>query len=168
MIRSQGEGCGLAHLGVAAYTEATTSEASPSLVRRPSLALEWDHSVRRRGRFLRCGYPTTFRTLGIPVLELDDRPRLLKALIGESVKAVGEDGAHLIIFGCTGMAGLAQQVEDGVRENGIGDVPVLDRAVLALNIAEALAEVGLSHSKRTYPVPPEKEIVCYELRRRES
>ena len=110
----------------------------------------------------------SIRSLDIPVLELDDRPRLLTALIGQSVKAVEEDGAHLIIFGCTGMAGLAQQVEDGLRENGIGDVPVLDPAVLALKIAEALADMGLSHSKRTYPVPPEKEIVGYELRRRES
>ena len=109
----------------------------------------------------------SIRTVDIPVLELDDRSRLLNALVGESIKAVEEDGAHLIIFGCTGMAGLAQEVEDGLREEGIGDVPVLDPAVLALKIAEALADMQLSHSKRTYPVPPQKEIVGYELPRRE-
>jgi allantoin racemase len=101
------------------------------------------------------------RTVDIPVLELDDHARLLTALVDESVKAVREDGAHVIIFGCTGMAGLAEEVEEGLRENGITDVPVIDPAILALKIAEALADMGLSHSKRTYPAPPEKEIIGY-------
>jgi allantoin racemase len=101
------------------------------------------------------------RTVDIPVLELDDQERLLKALVNESVKAVREDGAHVIIFGCTGMAGLAAKVEEGLKKNGITDVPVIDPAVLAVKIAEALADMGLSHSKRTYPAPPEKEIIGY-------
>jgi hypothetical protein len=33
--------------------------------------------------------------------------------------------------------------------------------MLAVKVAEAFADMGLSHSKRTYPVPPEKEIVGY-------
>jgi len=40
-------------------------------------------------------------------------------------------------------------------------VPVIDPAKLAFKIAEALADMGLSHSKRTYPTPPQKEIVGY-------
>ena len=43
----------------------------------------------------------------------------------------------------------------------VGDVPVIDPAILAVKIAEALVDTGLSHSKRTYPHPPEKEIVGY-------
>jgi allantoin racemase len=101
------------------------------------------------------------RAINIPVLELEDRDRTLSALVEQSVKAVREDGAHIIIFGCTGMAGMAQRVEDGLREQGITDVPVIDPAKLALKIAETLADMGLSHSKRTYPTPPEKEIVGY-------
>jgi allantoin racemase len=101
------------------------------------------------------------RAVDIPVLELDDRPRLLKALVEKSVRAVTDDGAHVILFGCTGMAGLAKEVEEGLRENGITDVPVIDPAILALKVAEALADMGLSHSKRTYPAPPEKEIIGY-------
>jgi allantoin racemase len=104
---------------------------------------------------------TSVRSVEIPVLELDDQPRAIKALVGEAAKAVRDDGAHVIVFGCTGLTGLAKQVEEGLKEEGITDVPVIDPAVLALKVAEAMAEMGLSHSKRTYPVPPEKEIVGY-------
>lgn len=101
------------------------------------------------------------RAVNIPVLELDDRARLLGALVQQSVKAVTEDEAHVIIFGCTDMAGLAEDVEDGLSKQGISDVLVIDPAILALKIAEALADTGLSHSKRTYATPPEKQIIGY-------
>jgi len=38
---------------------------------------------------------------------------------------------------------------------------VIDPPILALKIAEVLADMRLSHSKRTYPAPPEKEIIGY-------
>lgn len=88
--------------------------------------------------------------------ELDDQARVGNAVVGESVKAVREDGAHVIILGCTAMRGLAKDVEEGLRRQGIADVPVVDPAILALKIAEALVDIGLSHSKRTYPNPPEQ------------
>jgi len=101
------------------------------------------------------------RAINIPVLELADRSRAVRALVEQAVRAVREDGAHVIIFGCTGMAGMAREVEEGLKRAGITDVPVIDPAKLAFKIAEALADMGLSHSKRTYPKPPEKEIVGY-------
>jgi allantoin racemase len=101
------------------------------------------------------------RAINIPVLELEDRDRAVSALVEQSVNAVIEDGAHVIIFGCTGMAGMAQAVEEGLRERGITDVPVIDPAKLAFKMAEALADMGLSHSKRTYPTPPKKKIIGY-------
>ncbi len=93
--------------------------------------------------------------------EPSDETRVLSVLIDEAIKAVKEDGAHVIIFGSTGMARLTRDVEEGLRKAGISDVPVIDPAILALKIAEALADMGLSHSKRTYPIPPEKEIIGY-------
>jgi len=74
---------------------------------------------------------------------------------------VREDGAHVLIFGCTGMIGLDKDVREGLAKQGISDVPVIDPGILNLKIAEALADIGLTHSKRTYPMPPEKEIVGY-------
>ena len=101
------------------------------------------------------------RAINIPVLELQDRDRTIRALVEQSVRAVREDGAHVLIFGCTGMAGMAGDVEEGLRREGIIDVPVIDPAVLSFKMAEALGGMGLSHSKRTYPTPPKKEIVGY-------
>jgi allantoin racemase len=95
------------------------------------------------------------------VLELTDTERVVKALVEQSTLAVREDGAHLVVFACTGMIGLAEEVEKGLAEQGIADVPVIDPGVLAVKVAEALVDTGLSHSKRTYPQPPEKEIVGY-------
>jgi allantoin racemase len=102
------------------------------------------------------------RPVGIPVLQLDRDPdRLLGALVEQSAKAVLDDGAHAIILGCTGMKGLARQVQDGLVWRGCG-VPVIDPSLAALKWAESLAELGLAHSKRTYPDPPAKEIVGYD------
>jgi allantoin racemase len=101
------------------------------------------------------------RGVNMLVSELSNETKVLSALIDEAIRAVKEDGAHVIIFGSTGMACLTTDVEEGLRKEGISDVPVIDPAILALKIAEALADMGLSHSKRTYPAPPEKEIIGY-------
>lgn len=106
------------------------------------------------------------RAVDIPVLDLEtDDERLVNALVDESVKAVEEDGAHSIIFGCTGMIGCAQAVEQGLKRRGYEGVPVIDPMFAAIKIAEALVGLGVSHSKRTYPNPPEKQIVGYEIKR---
>jgi allantoin racemase len=107
------------------------------------------------------GNLASVRAVNIPVLELSDTDRVVKALVEQSTLAVREDGAHLILFGCTGMIGLGEEVEKGLVEQGIADVPVIDPGALAVKVAEALVDIGLSHSKRTYPQPPEKEIVGY-------
>jgi allantoin racemase len=101
------------------------------------------------------------RSVNIPVLELEDQARTVPAMIEQAVKAVREDGAHVLIFGCTGMTGLDAAVKEGLRQVGISDVPVIDPGILNLKMAEALADIGLTQSKRTYPMPPEKEIVGY-------
>jgi allantoin racemase len=101
------------------------------------------------------------RPVNIPVLELDkDVDRLLEALAEESAKAILDDGAHAIVFGCTGMAGLAARVEEMLAEWGC-EVPVIDPPPVALKMAETLVELGLAHSKLSYPTPPEKVVSCY-------
>jgi len=104
------------------------------------------------------------RAVNIPVLELGDRARTIRALVEQSLRAIRQDGAHVIIFGCTAMTGLAEEVKKGLSQEGIADVPIIDPALVALKVAEALADIGLSHSKRTYPAPPEKDIVGYEVK----
>lgn len=101
------------------------------------------------------------RGIHLPASELKDDESVLRALIDQSIKAVMDDGTHVIIFGSTGKARLAKPMAQGLRKEGIDDVPVIDPTGLALKIAEALADMGLSHSKRTYPTPPEKQVIGF-------
>ena len=56
----------------------------------------------------------------------------------------------LIVPGCGEIYGIAQELS---KELG---VPVLDPRATVLKFAEILIEMSLSHSKKTYPTPPEK------------
>ena len=91
------------------------------------------------------------RWVDIPVLELHtDSNRLLAALVDESKRAIELDGAHAIVFGCTGMRGLAGQVEEELRKQGIAAI-VIDPSLAALKWAEMLVDLKLAPSRRTYP-----------------
>jgi allantoin racemase len=102
------------------------------------------------------------RSVDIPVLELDDHERLVNALAEESVRAIEEDGAHAIVFGCTGMRGCADGLRAALAERGYSGIPVIDPVVATYKIAEALVDLGLAPSERTYPAPRDKTIVGYE------
>ena len=92
--------------------------------------------------------------LNMPVLEMDANPEKAKARILELArKAVQEDGAEVIVLGCAGLAGYAEDIE---RELG---AVVLDPTSVAFKIAEAVADLGLRHSKTgRFARPPVKEI----------
>lgn len=92
--------------------------------------------------------------LEMPVLEMDADPVKAKARIIELArKAVKEDGAEVIVLGCAGLTGYAEDIE---RELG---AIVLDPTSVALKVAEMIADMGLRHSKvGRYSTPPVKEI----------
>lgn len=97
------------------------------------------------------------RSVEVPVLELEaEREQSVKRLTAESIAAIEQDGAHAIVFGCTGMLGWAQDIEQGLHDAGYPGVPVVDPIPLTLRTATALVGSGLAHSKRTYPHPPAK------------
>jgi allantoin racemase len=98
------------------------------------------------------------RAFNIPVLSLEeDVDETVRVLVDIAAKAVKKDKAHIIIPGCTGLAGLAPRIQAGLREQDC-EVPVLDPPLVALKLAEALVDMGQTHSKRTYQPPPGKEI----------
>jgi allantoin racemase len=98
------------------------------------------------------------RAFNIPVLSLEeDFDETVRVLVELAEKAVLNDGAHVIVPGCTGLAGLAPRIQAGLREREC-EVPVLDPPSVALKLAESLVDLGQSHSKRTYMPPPGKEI----------
>jgi allantoin racemase len=102
------------------------------------------------------------RAVDIPVLDLDeDRDRLLKVLTEQSVRAVEDDGAHVLVFGCTGMLGLADDLVESLSSAGYDDIPVIDPIPTTLRVAAGLVASSLTHSKRTYPSPPPKLRIGY-------
>jgi allantoin racemase len=109
--------------------------------------------LHTRLRGVESAYASTL-VLNMSVLEMDAEPEEAKIRILElSRKAVEEDGVEVIILGCAGLAGYAEDVE---RELG---VVVLDPTSVALKIAEAIVDLGLRHSKvGRFAQPPVKEI----------
>ena len=106
------------------------------------------------------------RSVNIPVLELEkDSDRLLEALTRESIAAVEEDDAHVIIFGCTGMFGCAEGISAGLAAAGHGDIPVIDPIPATVRYAAAMVRAGLTHSKKTYENPREKVIKGFSIPR---
>jgi len=94
------------------------------------------------------------RWVDIPVLDLRQDPdRLLEALVEESALAIRQDGAQAILLGCTGMRGLAKAVERALKDKKGIETIVIDPSLAALKWAEMLADLGLAHSRRTYPSP---------------
>ncbi len=103
-----------------------------------------------------CGMQGRFasvREVGAGVLDfsLDCVPRA----IDQSVAAVQEDGADVIVMGCTGTGvDMARAIEEGVRQRLGTYVPVIDPVKVTMKLAESFAALGLSHSKVAYPYPP--------------
>ncbi len=134
-----------ATLHVAAMLGAKFSIMTPRKQRIPS-KVEHVH-LRGLSHFL-----ASVRSLDLTVAETEADPTKTKQrLIEVSKMAVEEDGAEVIIMGCAGMAGYAQEIEQTLN------IKVLDPSAVALKIAEAIADLGLSHSKvGLFATPPEK------------
>jgi len=83
------------------------------------------------------------RALDLTVTETESNPELTKARILEVArKAVEEDGAEVIVLGCAGMTGYANDVEEQLG------VVVLDPTTVTLKVCEGLIDAGLRHCKR--------------------
>ena len=96
------------------------------------------------------------RFVDIPVLSLEERSLLKERLLEQARMAVEKDGAEAIVFGCTGMLGLAQDLMSDLADVGL-PVPVVDPTAAAIGYLQLLVRARLSHSKRTYPFPPKKK-----------
>jgi allantoin racemase len=95
--------------------------------------------VRLRG--LEASYASS-HSLDMAALETETQPEKARLRALELArKAIEEHEAEVIILGCAGLAGYAQDIERDL------DVPVLDPVAVAFKVAEAMAELGLRHSK---------------------
>jgi allantoin racemase len=92
--------------------------------------------------------------LEMSVLEMDGNPEKAKKRILELARqCVQQDRAEVIVLGCAGLTGYAEDIE---RELG---AVVLDPTSVAFKIAEAMADLKLHHSKAgRFSNPPVKKI----------
>lgn len=101
------------------------------------------------------GRTTKVRAVNMPVADLEDTEKLIKNLLPECLKAIEEDGASVLVLGCTGMIDVSESVQAELMERGY-DVPVVEAAQAALNTIEMYAKMNLKQSRQTYMRPPEK------------
>ena len=89
--------------------------------------------------------------VGLTVPEVRVKPReAYEAMVREGRRAVQEYGAASVTFGCMSMGFL--MVDEKLSED-IG-VPAVNPVKVAVKMAETLIDLGITHSKKAYPVPP--------------
>jgi allantoin racemase len=92
---------------------------------------------------------TGYVELGVLDLRKDE-DRLMELLVREGGRAI-DMGAEVIVLGCTGFVGLAHRLSMHL------EAPVIDPALTSFKIAEALASIGMRHSKKhLYNIPRHK------------
>jgi allantoin racemase len=108
-----------------------------------------DHLVHGAGVESRLA---SVRTIDIPVLGLTDIGAMKTALYREMVAAIQDDGAHVLVLGCTGMMGVAEELQAKLHDAGF-DVPVVSPTAASVCLAENLVRLGLRYSRLTYMQP---------------
>ena len=75
---------------------------------------------------------------------------LVEITVAEAAKAVEEDDATAMVFGCGGFLYLEDEVSDRLKAGGY-DVLVVNPLLLTIEVAKALAKLGYRHSPAAYP-----------------
>ena len=79
-----------------------------------------------------------------------ERQRTLVELTEAVAQVVAEDGAEVVILACGGLSDYDRELSAGAG------VPVIDPVIAGVKMAEALVQMGLSHSKlRKFHFPPQ-------------
>lgn len=103
------------------------------------------------------------RAVDLPMDEFEaDLERLLRLLVEQSVAAIEDDGAHAILFGCTGMKSCVTGLERELAQRGYPGVPVVDPLPAAVKMAELLVDLQLSQSRLTYVPPLTRDFTGYD------
>lgn len=74
---------------------------------------------------------------------------IIEPLVEESVKAIEDDGATAITFGCGVFMMMGDELERQLRKRGF-EVPVINPLPLAVDVARILIRQGLSYSRLAY------------------
>lgn len=105
----------------------------------------------------------SFKSLGMGVHDLHkDEKRTVEIMKQKAKEAVEQDGAEVIVLGCTIQFGFYEELQEYLK------VPVIDAIVAPFKYAEFLAELnnrfGWMHSKKYgFQSPPVSEIKDWKL-----
>jgi len=72
------------------------------------------------------------------------------AAIRDTIAAIEQDGASVVVFGCIGMSWMVDKARAALFEKGY-KLPVIEPGRTAINLAKALCEMKLSHTRVMYP-----------------
>jgi allantoin racemase len=87
-----------------------------------------------------------------PVLEMrKDVARTVEILTSIIQGSIEKDRTDTAILACLSMLGMAEEIQQRVQ------IPVIDPAIAALEMAQAVVKMKLSQTKKAYPFPPEKK-----------
>ena len=90
---------------------------------------------------------SSIRALNIPVLEYDQKEKVIQRAF-DVVKAMVEyDGVECLILGCGALIGMEKRLEEAFG------IPVVEPGAAALKHLEILCSLTLSQSKRSYMTP---------------
>lgn len=98
----------------------------------------------------------TIRVVDLPVLGLEDHEVLLERRLGQASDSVESGQADVIVLGCTGMIGVASELQSLLPAKGLA-VPVVDPTGAAIMWLESMARLGVTSSRTTYMPPPAKD-----------
>jgi len=68
--------------------------------------------------------------------------KVMDLLLSEGGKAVEQYGADVIVLGCSGFIGMAEELSERL------EVPVIDPTKVTFKVAESLAKIGIKHSRK--------------------
>jgi allantoin racemase len=98
-------------------------------------------------------------TINIPVLSLEAHAkRTVRTLLSAVKEAANEDGAQVVVLGCTGMSSLITALQKRVAEEGL-DLPIIEPVRAAIYNAVAWILGDYSQSKEAYREPRRKKRV---------
>jgi allantoin racemase len=113
-----------------------------------------EHLVTTSGLLTRMA---SVRHVNIPVLSLTNKAAMKAALYREMISAITLDHAHVLILGCTGMTGVAEELQQELLAAGF-NVPVISPVAAAIKLAESMVSLRLKQSRLTYTRPKECNI----------
>lgn len=89
--------------------------------------------------------------------------RLHERIIEESLIAVRQDRADVLLIGCTAFFGCEMIVGRALGEQGLS-IPVINPIRATVSYAASVLDLGLCHSKRAYPAPPARSRSGYPIK----